>query len=372
MDSWIVVIKFIALFYCVLRFVGGDMSNIPLVVLSMLIYISISTLSYLIRSAALRRIILIAASLYLVVTARRVEPFFMLLLPVNAVEIAMNYTDDQKVWLAAALIPAFLCDAALVPEYLLTALLSLIGIIIAFRSHASIKNLIKENEYLKEKIDALYGKLDMETEYENQLRYLSQLEERNSLAQRIHDRVGHVIAGSLIQLQAASLIISKDREKAGEIIDNVTQNLKEGMEGIRSALRNIKPAPEQLGINRLKAVLDEYSLKNSIRTELSHEGSLDMISHGHWLIITENMKEALTNSLKYSKATAVRVEIRVMNKLIRAEVRDNSIGVPGPFKKGLGIAGMEERTESAGGKLIIDSSDGFSVITLLPVGDVKI
>jgi signal transduction histidine kinase len=33
----------------------------------------------------------------------------------------------------------------------------------------------------------------------------------------------------------------------------------------------------------------------------------------------------------------------------------------------MGIAGMEERTGAAGGKLIIDGSDGFSVITLLPV-----
>jgi hypothetical protein len=31
---------------------------------------------------------------------------------------------------------------------------------------------------------------------------------------------------------------------------------------------------------------------------------------------------------------------------------------------------MEERTENAGGKLILDGSNGFSVITLLPAGSV--
>lgn len=48
------------------------------------------------------------------------------------------------------------------------------------------------------------------------------------------------------------------------------------------------------------------------------------------------------------------------------EARDNGKGET-VVKKGMGLAGMEERTGAAGGKLIIDGSDGFSVITLLPV-----
>jgi len=70
--------------------------------------------------------------------------------------------------------------------------------------------------------------------------------------------------------------------------------------------------------------------------------------------------------LKHSSASAVRVKIEVMNKVIKMEVRDNGRG-EAAIKKGMGIAGMEERTGAAGGKLIIDGSDGFSVITLLPV-----
>ena len=160
--------------------------------------------------------------------------------------------------------------------------------------------------------------------------------------------------------------MGKDTVKAGEMVMNVTENLKNGMESIRSTLRAIKPAPEQLGINRMKLILEEFALNNGVETDLSYEGRLDAITHMQWRILTDNMREALTNSLKYSSATAVRVKIDVMNKLVKMEVRDNGKG-EAAVRKGMGLSGMEERTGSAGGKLIVDGSDGFSVITLLPV-----
>ena len=215
-------------------------------------------------------------------------------------------------------------------------------------------------------MDELSARLSAGTEYEAQLRYLSQIEERNTLAQKIHDEVGHTLAGSIIQLEAVGLIMENDTARAGEMVRNVTENLKKGMESIRSTLRAIKPASEQLGINRLKLILEEFTLNNRIETELSYEGRLDVITHIQWGILTDNMREALTNSLKHSAASAIRVKIEVMSKVIKMEVRDDGRG-EAAVKKGMGIAGMEERTGAAGGKLIIDGSDGFSVITLLPL-----
>jgi hypothetical protein len=70
--------------------------------------------------------------------------------------------------------------------------------------------------------------------------------------------------------------------------------------------------------------------------------------------------------MKYSEATNILVNIEVLNKYIRAEVKDNGKGVRF-IKKGLGIIGMEERTATIDGKIIVDGSDGFSVTTLLPI-----
>lgn len=74
----------------------------------------------------------------------------------------------------------------------------------------------------------------------------------------------------------------------------------------------------------------------------------------------------MTNALKYAGATEILIKVEVLHKLVKAEVKDNGIGAF-HYKKGIGITGMEERAGNAGGKVIIDGSKGFSVITLLPL-----
>lgn len=369
MENWIIGSRMVIMLYCIMRYVQGDMENISLVVLLMLTYICASVLTYIFKGLLIRKCLLISSIVILTISAFAADQLLILLIVFDILELVSGFTGNIKAWVVFIAIPAFLCREDLLPEYALSSLLCLLVYLLATKLSVSLSTLKKANERLRDKSDELNGRLDTGSEYESQVRHLSQLEERNSLAQKIHDRVGHTIAGSIIQLEAAQMIIGMDREKAGDIIATVTDNLKEGMESIRSTLRNIKPAPEQLGINRLKLMLEEFSLKSSIKTFLSYKGSLDTITHPQWKIIMDNTKESLTNALKYSSAMNIVVKLEVMNRLIKAEVRDNGNGALS-FKKGMGLTGMEERSENAGGKLILDGSNGFSVITLLPAGEV--
>ena len=367
MENWMIGTRFIILFYCVLRYFRGSMENTALVVLFMLLYISAVTTAYLLRKTSLKTLFRMLSVTILAVSSVLATELFLLLMSADIYEIASSYIDDWRFLPVFAAVPAFLSiDTGVVLEYVLASLMSLLVFLLAQKFIHGIGALKKANEELRDRIDDLSARLSAGTEYEAQLRYLSQIEERNTLAQKIHDEVGHTLAGSIIQLEAVGLIMENDAAKAGEMVRNVTENLKKGMESIRSTLRAIKPASEQLGINRLKLILEEFTLNNRIETDFSYEGRLEVITHMQWSILTDNMREALTNSLKHSSASAVRVKIEVMNKVIKMEVRDNGRG-EAAIKKGMGIAGMEERTGAAGGKLIIDGSDGFSVITLLPV-----
>lgn len=367
MENWMIGTRFIVLLYCILRYFQGRMENTALVVLFMLLYISAVTTAYLLKKTSLKTMFRILSVAVLAVSSAFASGSFLLLMSADIYEIVSAYTDDWKALPVFAAVPAFLgIESGVLTEYVLTSLMCLLVFLLAKKHTHDLGVLQQANEELRDRADDLAARLSAGSEYGEQLRYLSQIEERNTLAQKIHDEVGHTLAGSIIQLEAVRLIMEKDAKKAGEMVRNVTENLKEGMESIRSTLRTIKPAPEQLGINRLKLILEEFTLNNGIETELSHDGRLDVITHLQWNILTDNMREALTNSLKHSSASAVRVKIEVMNKAIKMEVRDNGKGET-VIKKGMGLAGMEERTGVAGGKLIIDGSDGFSVITLLPV-----
>jgi len=369
MENWMIGSKLLILLYCMMRYVQGDIHSISRVILLMLAYICTSMLSYIFNGLLIRRCFLILSMVILIISAYVVFPLFILPIVIDILELVSSYSKDLWIYLAFIVLPAFLCKVDVLPEYVLISFLSFVIFQLALQLSSSQKALKQVNEKLRDKVDELGKRNAAGNEYQSQVCYLSQLEERNSLAQKIHDKVGHTIAGSIIQLEAAGMIMEKDRDKATGMIAAVTDNLKEGMESIRSTLRNIKPAPEQLGINRLKLMLEEFSVNNTIKTSLTYKGSLDKITHLQWKIIMENAKEALTNALKYSSATDIDVKLEVMNRLIKAEVRDNGKGAV-KFNKGMGLAGMEERTENAGGQLILDGSYGFSVITLLPAGEV--
>ncbi len=370
MDKWIIGTRLGILLYCMIRYITGTMENIPLVLLMVLSYISVSMLSRIFRTKLISRGFLVSSVVILIISSFTVNQLFILLLVIDILELVSYYAEDFIIRITVTAIPAFMCKKDILPEYILISFFCIFIFLLAEKLLVSLTAQKQANERLRDRNDQLSSRVRAGSEYEGQVRYLSQLEERNSMAQKLHDKVGHTIAGSIIQLEAAGLIIDKDGKKAADMIGNVTNNLKEGMESIRSTLRSIKPPSEQLGLNRLKLILEKCSFDHSIQTSLSHDGSLDVITHQQWSIIMDNTKEALTNALKYSRATNLSVKLNVMNKIVKAEVRDNGVGASSIIK-GMGLTGMTERTENAGGKLIVDGSSGFSVIMLLPVSEVR-
>lgn len=362
--------RLVILIYCQISYIQEDMNDIPTVILFVLTYICTVMLSYILHRKLPKQVFQGTAIAISIIGAYRASPLMLLLIPVDILEFVSGFTQNSKILLVSVMIPVIVCRAGMLPQYILTGFFCFFVFLLSYNLSFVQSSYKAIREGLKEKNEELMNRLELGGEYESQVRYLSQLEERNSLAQKIHDRVGHTIAGSIIQLEAAKLILDKDTKKADAILTNVTCNLKEGMDSIRSTLRAIKPAPEQLGISRLKVMIEEFSLRSSIKASFSYKGNLDVISHLQWKIITDNIRESLTNALKYSSATSVDIRLELMNRLIKAEVRDNGKGAL-TIKKGIGLTGMEERTESAGGQLIIDGSCGFSVITILPVQEVS-
>lgn len=365
MDKWIMLNKFILLLFCALEYSKGDMKDVILVLTLMLIYLSINAVAYIFKKKTIKGG-LIAASIVLAgVCSFTIYPLFIILVPINVFELVDMLNFSWTYVIPIIIIPILFINGDLFNYYMLTTSLSWCIYYLLKTLYNKVIDLIIENDELRNKNYDLYVKINRNDEYKKDLMYLSQLEERNKIAQEIHDSIGHTISGSLMQLEAAKLLIGKDTDKAGCIIDNVIGVLRNGMESIRVTLRNIKPQSEQIGINRLKVLIDEKLSNSNIRSSLIYKGNLLEIPYFYWKVIYENVKEALTNVLKYSEASAVRVNIEVLNKFIKIEVKDNGKGSE-KINKGLGILGIEERTHELGGKVIVDGSDGFTIITLLP------
>ncbi|MBC1271421.1 sensor histidine kinase [Listeria booriae] len=231
-------------------------------------------------------------------------------------------------------------------------------------------DLVAENEEMRVKLDGFAAKLEAAETTGIRQAYLAKLEERNALSHQIHDQLGHSLTGGLMQLEAAKALLSTNQEKAAELLDNAILINKAGIEEIRKTLKTTKPAQESLAINRVKAQLEAFETQYGIRTIFQMQGELSKVTQAMWYVFIQNLTEGLTNVLKYSQASRVEVTLTILNKFVRMEMKDNGVGADS-VTKSLGLTGMEERTAKLGGKLVIDSTDGFQIITLVPLETMK-
>ena len=191
------------------------------------------------------------------------------------------------------------------------------------------------------------------------------LEERTALSQTLHDKLGHNINGSIYQLEAAKVLLDKDPERTKGILQGVIDSLRTGMDEIRMILRKERPEKKQLAMLQLYKLCEDCRSKG-VETELDTEGDLSLISDEVWEMILDNAFEAISNSMKYSGCTNIKIGIVVMNKRVRCVIADNGKGCE-KVVDGMGLAGMRRRVREAGGTLMIECEAGFAVSMLLPI-----
>ena len=190
------------------------------------------------------------------------------------------------------------------------------------------------------------------------------LEDRASLSQTLHDKLGHGINGSIYQLEAIKLLMKKDPEKAGTMTQAVIDQLRVSMDEIRGILRKERPEKKELALLQLYKLCEDCNQKG-VEATLETEGDASLVPEGAWEILLDNAFEAVTNAMKYAKCKKIEMRIVVMNQMIRCSISDDGKGCS-EIKEGMGIAGMRRRVREAGGTISFETYPGFTVNMLLP------
>lgn len=366
MENWLIISKLILLVYLAINYLHNSVPNISWIVFTFLAYLSINMAVYIVKKERLKKLILLLSIIHILVSFSVVQPMFILLLPISICELAVYYIENNIILFILVMIPAAMLDDTIIFQYGLAAAFSLLIFLMAQKLISQVVRQENQIDQMRKDLQRLSKNLIENNDFIRQSEYTFKLEERNRLSQVFHDKIGHAMTGALIQMEAAKRLLTSNPEKAMELLQNAINISKTGIENIRIILKNMKPPVEQMGINRLKLFIEEFSVKHSIQTPFVYHGNMERITPIQWKIIQENVTEALTNALKYSEATRISIDIQVLNTMIRAVVKDNGKGVE-KIKKGLGIVGMEERTAAINGTIIVDGTDGFSVTMLLPV-----
>ncbi|PFK43915.1 histidine kinase [Bacillus cereus] len=366
MEFWLTVSKFIVFLYIVFSYIHSNVTNLPWVIFTLLLYLSVNVTISILKKDTYKKVLICASIGVVTLFTWQVHPSFILFLPLNLYEFVSYYIEKKwKIFFIMILPIIFIGDDIQMTYGLISAFCFLV-LTIADRYITRLIKLEVQNDKMRKDMQRLTKSLNENKEYIRQSEYTFKLEERNRLSQEIHDKIGHSMTGALIQMEAAKRLLEMDKGKAAELLQNAIHISKDGIESIRITLKNMKPPTEQVGIHRMKLFIDEFASKHDVKIPFVYKGNLDMISPIQWKIIGENVTEALTNAMKYADATVISIDLHVLNKVIKVQVKDNGKGAS-LVKKGLGIIGMEERTASINGKIIVDGTDGFSVTTLLPI-----
>jgi len=71
--------------------------------------------------------------------------------------------------------------------------------------------------------------------------------------------------------------------------------------------------------------------------------------------------EALTNAAKHACASAVTITVEIAGDVLRVAIRDDGVG-GADIAGGTGLAGLKDRVEALGGRILLDSPRGAGTI----------
>lgn len=234
--------------------------------------------------------------------------------------------------------------------------------------------------FLLSDVGEYYERMRQERELTVSERRLAIEQERNRIAQEVHDTTGHSL--TMIQSLLRLIRVEWEKEKGelmpewqtdggasdpiGEYLDQAQELATEGIRELRQAINQMREGLDyglvtqcifQLA-ERVKEIEVEVDIQGEDGPPYSHLSS----------IVYECFREAITNCLKYAHATHMDVIVKFGEKDLSLYIFDDGQGCS-QVKENNGIRGIRERVENAGGRVRIQSSqeEGFQIYLHLPV-----
>ena len=191
--------------------------------------------------------------------------------------------------------------------------------------------------------------------------YNATLQERNRIAREIHDNVGHVLSRTIL-LTGAAKALNRD-QNLEPILDGLDDSLNSAMDSIRSSVHDLHDEAINLQ-EELKRIIRDFKY---CKVELKYDVSDKMDSNAKYCYACV-VKEALSNIMKYSDATYVKITVREHPALYQLCVEDNGRGGTENMDKntGIGLKNMQDRVQALNGTLRIEGEKGFRIFAMIP------
>jgi signal transduction histidine kinase len=215
-------------------------------------------------------------------------------------------------------------------------------------------------DVLREKVYQSEKEREHLLEDQHELSRLSILSERDRIAQKLHDDLGHELTGALLALRAFEATHKETNED--QSFQALKTRLQNSVQSLKTTVHHTRP-DEDYGLERFKYFIDQINL---CKVEYDQKGIIKQINAAQWQLLISILKEAITNIQKHAKPTEILIELHVQANVIRLVIVNDGIK-ENKANHGLGLRYMRKRVEAMNGSLSIQKTLLFTLLVILPL-----
>ncbi|MEU8637632.1 sensor histidine kinase [Amycolatopsis sp. NPDC048633] len=193
----------------------------------------------------------------------------------------------------------------------------------------------------------------------SQAREAGTLDERQRLAQEIHDTLAQGFTGIITQLEAAAQATDEPAERQRHL-DSAIALARENLTAARRSVHALHPEPLDTATlpEALTDVAARWSARTGVPAAFTATGDPRPLHPEIESTVLRVTQEALSNVDKHAAAGRVGITLSYMDDEATLDVRDDGAGfTPGPGP-GFGLPGMRRRVERLAGTLHVESEPG--------------
>ncbi len=187
--------------------------------------------------------------------------------------------------------------------------------------------------------------------------------ERQRLARQMHDGPAQALSNFILQTEIAMRLFDLDQEKARDELNNLKLSATRTFQKVRDFIFDFRPMMlDDLGlIPTLKRYVEAYKDQPSMDIRLSITGSERRLETYLEVMVFRAIQELVTNAIRHSQATQVKIQLDMGDNNVRVSVDDNGKGFDVETldeKSNLGLKVIRDRAEMLGGFMEVDSVSG--------------
>jgi two-component system, NarL family, sensor histidine kinase NreB len=228
--------------------------------------------------------------------------------------------------------------------------------------YVSIRHEITQRKMMEDQIKALPRRIIQAQEMEC-----------DRIARDLHDDLGQSLVTLKMIIQSAwlqqreSVNSPKEHKKILDYLDTI-------IDKSRNLAKRLRPATlETLGLTTaINLMVDEINRTGKVKITFIHSPLENLCFESETINVFRIVQEALTNILKYAKATKVKVSLRAVKGRLHIKIEDNGCSfVLKDKSQGLGLIIMKERASLLGGGIEIQSrlKVGTAIIVDIPCAE---